>query len=323
MTKINTYHHSPPSFIPLTGSALSSRAGGVPALRLLAPSGAGGSTPTPTSSRARGCFTTRAVRPSPLAVVAASGLPPQRQPTPPLSDSFIVTSYASIPASANTTNRVIHSQRFTTPTTDQHCPGLRRYASTCTTSSASSSASSSSRADSNKTNSVSGPAARRVLYGGHQPTSPLQRTAMAGWAAVTALMDPGRADMVATLGEVTGRLALERLYRSVSTAAVVVCVYIPFFIYLLCRVLLCVCRMVHRSVGIISYTRVSVFCDGGVCLRHMQRCGGSSNGSYLVTNIAITYCNVLFFSNVDKDRMCGWILCITAMYPPPGAGRLS
>ncbi|CAB1106581.1 unnamed protein product [Ectocarpus sp. CCAP 1310/34] len=37
---------------------------------------------------------------------------------------------------------------------------------------------------------------------------------MAGWATVTALMDPERADMVATLGEVTGRLALEQLYRS-------------------------------------------------------------------------------------------------------------
>ena len=36
---------------------------------------------------------------------------------------------------------------------------------------------------------------------------------MAGWAAVSALMAPERADMVATLGEVTGRLALERLYR--------------------------------------------------------------------------------------------------------------
>eukprot|EP00903_Cladosiphon_okamuranus_P006754 g6588.t2 len=60
---------------------------------------------------------------------------------------------------------------------------------------------------------VSGPAAKRVLYDGHQPTSPLQRTAMAGWAAITALMEPERADMVATLGEVTGRLALERLYR--------------------------------------------------------------------------------------------------------------
>lgn len=60
---------------------------------------------------------------------------------------------------------------------------------------------------------VSGPAAKRVLYDGHQPISPLQRTAMAGWAAVTALMEPERADMVATLGEVTGRLALERLYR--------------------------------------------------------------------------------------------------------------
>eukprot|EP00904_Undaria_pinnatifida_P000252 jgi/Undpi1/10227/HiC_scaffold_28.g12680.m1 len=64
---------------------------------------------------------------------------------------------------------------------------------------------------------ASGPAARRVLYDGHLPTSPLQRTAMAGWAAVSALMAPERADMVATLGEVTGRSALERLYRTMLT----------------------------------------------------------------------------------------------------------
>ncbi|CAN0526416.1 unnamed protein product [Ectocarpus sp. 12 AP-2014] len=38
---------------------------------------------------------------------------------------------------------------------------------------------------------------------------------MANWATVNALMDPERADMVATLGEVTGRLALEQLYRSI------------------------------------------------------------------------------------------------------------
>lgn len=60
---------------------------------------------------------------------------------------------------------------------------------------------------------ASGPAAKSMLYGSHLPTSPFQRAAMAGWAAVTALGNPERADMVATLGEVTGRLALERLYR--------------------------------------------------------------------------------------------------------------
>lgn len=60
---------------------------------------------------------------------------------------------------------------------------------------------------------ASGPAAKRLLYGGHIPTTPWQRAAMAGWAAVSALRKPERADMVATLGEVTGRLALERLYR--------------------------------------------------------------------------------------------------------------
>ncbi|CAM9306131.1 unnamed protein product, partial [Scytosiphon promiscuus] len=88
--------------------------------------------------------------------------------------------------------------------------GCHRYASTVSSSSSSSSDSSSA----DGINTASGPAAKRMLYGGHQPTSPLQRTAMAGWAAVTALMEPERADMVAALGEVTGRMALERLYRS-------------------------------------------------------------------------------------------------------------
>lgn len=48
---------------------------------------------------------------------------------------------------------------------------------------------------------------------------------MAGWAAVTALMEPARADMVATLGEVTGRLALERLYRSDNDHLSICCVF--------------------------------------------------------------------------------------------------
>lgn len=62
-------------------------------------------------------------------------------------------------------------------------------------------------------NTASGPAAKRVLYEGHSPTSPWQRVSLAGWSAFSALRDPERADMVATLGEVTGRMALERLYR--------------------------------------------------------------------------------------------------------------
>lgn len=60
---------------------------------------------------------------------------------------------------------------------------------------------------------VSGSPEKRILYGGHQPTSPLQRVAIAGWSAVSALANPERGDMVAALGEVTGNLALERMYR--------------------------------------------------------------------------------------------------------------
>lgn len=60
---------------------------------------------------------------------------------------------------------------------------------------------------------ASGPAAKRVLYGGHSPTSPWQRAVLAGYSAFSALHNPERADMVATLGEVTGGIALERLYR--------------------------------------------------------------------------------------------------------------
>lgn len=49
----------------------------------------------------------------------------------------------------------------------------------------------------------------RSLYRGHLPTSPAQKVFVAGVAAVRALANPRRADMVATLSEVTGRVALE------------------------------------------------------------------------------------------------------------------
>lgn len=52
-----------------------------------------------------------------------------------------------------------------------------------------------------------------ALYPGHLPTSAAQKVFVAGAAAVKALADPRRADMVATLAEVTGRVALERLQR--------------------------------------------------------------------------------------------------------------
>ncbi|KAJ8612348.1 hypothetical protein CTAYLR_008366 [Chrysophaeum taylorii] len=49
------------------------------------------------------------------------------------------------------------------------------------------------------------------LYRGHIPTTSAQKVVVAGAAAVRALANPARADMIAALGEVTGRVALERL----------------------------------------------------------------------------------------------------------------
>ncbi|CAM9680694.1 unnamed protein product, partial [Choristocarpus tenellus] len=62
--------------------------------------------------------------------------------------------------------------------------------------------------------SASGPPEGPALYSSHAPTTPLQRLTVAGYAALSALRDSKRADMVAALGEVTGRMALERLHRT-------------------------------------------------------------------------------------------------------------
>mmetsp|Transcript_6074 Transcript_6074/g.8992 ORF Transcript_6074/g.8992 Transcript_6074/m.8992 type:complete len:234 (-) Transcript_6074:911-1612(-) len=51
----------------------------------------------------------------------------------------------------------------------------------------------------------------KVKYPGHLPTSGPQKAIVAATSAIWSLIDPRRADMVGTLGEVTGRLALERL----------------------------------------------------------------------------------------------------------------
>ena len=55
---------------------------------------------------------------------------------------------------------------------------------------------------------------RRSAYRGHLPTSPLQKVVAAGVSSVLSLRDPARADMVGLLGEATGRVALERLRRT-------------------------------------------------------------------------------------------------------------
>ena len=48
-------------------------------------------------------------------------------------------------------------------------------------------------------------------YPTHIPLSPLQRPLLVAGAAITALIHPARADMVAALGETTGDLALARV----------------------------------------------------------------------------------------------------------------
>jgi len=53
----------------------------------------------------------------------------------------------------------------------------------------------------------------RSLYRGHLPTSVSQKVFAACGSAVAALVDPKRGDMVGTLGEVTGRHALQNLRR--------------------------------------------------------------------------------------------------------------
>ena len=52
---------------------------------------------------------------------------------------------------------------------------------------------------------------RRNCFSTHVPTSSVQRGLLTAVSAVTALIDPSRADMVAALGETTGTGALETL----------------------------------------------------------------------------------------------------------------
>ena len=56
-------------------------------------------------------------------------------------------------------------------------------------------------------------------YPGHLPTSPLQKVAAAAASAVLALRDPTRADMVGTLGEVTGARALAAIRDGLRATA--------------------------------------------------------------------------------------------------------
>ena len=60
---------------------------------------------------------------------------------------------------------------------------------------------------------------RTSNYRGHLPTSPLQKAFAAGASALQAIANPERADMVGLLGEVTGRVALERLRDELRASA--------------------------------------------------------------------------------------------------------
>ena len=57
------------------------------------------------------------------------------------------------------------------------------------------------------------------LYRGHLPSSVGQKVFAFGASAVTALVDPKRGDMIGSLGEVTGRVALEGLRRKLLSSA--------------------------------------------------------------------------------------------------------
>ena len=57
-----------------------------------------------------------------------------------------------------------------------------------------------------------------MSYPGFVRTSSLSRLAIAWTSASRALADPRRADDVAKLGEVTGRVALERLRESLRAS---------------------------------------------------------------------------------------------------------
>lgn len=54
------------------------------------------------------------------------------------------------------------------------------------------------------------------LYSTHRPTSLVQKGLLAAGSAVAALVNPERADMVATLGETTGMWALRSLHTRMA-----------------------------------------------------------------------------------------------------------
>ncbi|CAI5739501.1 unnamed protein product [Hyaloperonospora brassicae] len=59
---------------------------------------------------------------------------------------------------------------------------------------------------------VAGEPQRRLLYDAHVPTTPLQKLVLAVTSAVSVFANPNRSDMLAVLGDVTGRDALRRIH---------------------------------------------------------------------------------------------------------------
>ncbi|KAG2764611.1 hypothetical protein PC129_g12732 [Phytophthora cactorum] len=59
---------------------------------------------------------------------------------------------------------------------------------------------------------VAGLPQRRVQYDSHMPTTPLQKIVLSVTSALTVFTNPERGDMLAALGEVTGRDALRRIH---------------------------------------------------------------------------------------------------------------
>jgi ubiquinone biosynthesis protein COQ4 len=60
--------------------------------------------------------------------------------------------------------------------------------------------------------SAAGNSTKRVLYDRHVPTSPIQKLLISIGSAVTVFTNPERGDMLANLGEVTGRDALRSIH---------------------------------------------------------------------------------------------------------------
>lgn len=58
------------------------------------------------------------------------------------------------------------------------------------------------------------------LYKTHQPTSLFQKVLLTAGSSLISVINPHRADMVATLGETTGCLSLKRMHQQMKNDTV-------------------------------------------------------------------------------------------------------